>query len=211
MRLGFRERACAAQNNVGATVPIMYYERNLPHWHPPAKDIFVSWRLHDTLPLRVIKQLGGKSGLPDGKRFLLFDRELDRAAFGPFWLAAPEIAEIVVNTLQAAEQRELCKLHAFVVMPNHVHVLIEPWRELRRITKWIKGTSAVQINRALNKTGQRLWQDESFDHWIRNSAQFERVRAYIENNPVKAGLARSATEWPWSSATCRWHRFNPCA
>lgn len=177
----------------------MYYERNLPHWHPLAKDLFITWRLHGTLPLPIIEQIR-KNELPASKRFLLFDRELDRAAFGASFLADPALARIVVRALMEAQQRGMCELHSWVVIPNHVHVLLAPRSELRKVTKWIKGVTAFRINKMLKRSGRRLWQEESFDHWIRSSAQFERVRSYIETNPVKAGLVASPAEWPWSSA-----------
>jgi putative transposase len=85
-------------------------------------------------------------------------------------------------------------------MPNHVHVLLEPRAPVRGITAGIKGASAREANRMLRRQGKPFWQEESFDHWVRNSAQFEKIRAYIENNPVKAGLATSPEKWQWSSA-----------
>jgi putative transposase len=86
-------------------------------------------------------------------------------------------------------------------MPNHVHVLLTPSIELATITRAIKGTSARQANILLERTGLSFWQDESFDHWIRHPRQFDRVRAYIECNPVRAGLAERPEEWPYSSAS----------
>jgi hypothetical protein len=53
----------------------------------------------------------------------------------------------------------------------------------------------------LNRTGAPFWQDESFDHWIRDPAEAVRIRSYIERNPVVAGLAKRAEDWPWSSAS----------
>jgi hypothetical protein len=52
----------------------------------------------------------------------------------------------------------------------------------------------------MGHTGKPFWQDETFDHWIRNEREFSRVLHYIENNPVKAGLANGPRDWPWSSA-----------
>lgn len=85
-------------------------------------------------------------------------------------------------------------------MPNHVHVLIGPKTSLARITNGIKGVSARDANRILGRQGKRFWQDESFDHWVRSAAEFERIRAYIEHNPVSAGLVARPEDWPWSSA-----------
>jgi putative transposase len=46
-----------------------------------------------------------------------------------------------------------------------------------------------------------FWQDEFFDHWIRDQQDFERIVQYVEWNPVAAGLVECAEQWPWSSAT----------
>src|SRR5207245_748770 len=68
------------------------------------------------------------------------------------------------------------------------------------IIRWLKGSTARKANLLLGRTGKRFWQDESYDHWVRNSREFERIIHYIEQNPVTAGLVTSATLWPWSSA-----------
>jgi REP element-mobilizing transposase RayT len=179
----------------------MYYERNLPHWQPSGKNLFVTWRLKGSLPIEVIEKLKMSADAPAGKKFRRFDEQLDLGSCGPVWLRDSRAASMVTATLKEAENRQWCILHAFVVMPNHVHVLLEPGIELRKITKWIKGATARKVNELLGFENKSFWQDESFDHWIRNSGQFERVRDYIERNPVSAGLVRQPPEWPWSSAS----------
>lgn len=181
----------------------MYYERNLPHWHPLGKDLFVTWRLSGSLPISVLMKIRKNENLPEGERFREFDRYLDASSNGPLWLRDSRIAALIEGALREAQRRGLCSLHAFVVMPNHVHVLLEPKVELRKITKWLKGSTARQANEILSRQGELFWQDESFDHWIRNSAQFDRVKLYIERNPVAAGLAQETWQWPWSSAAKR--------
>lgn len=110
------------------------------------------------------------------------------------------IASCVVESLRYGEARlHEYKVHAYVVMPNHVHVLLEPQTELRRITQGIKGTTSRRANAILKRAGQPFWQDESFDRWIRNEDEFLRVRHYIVRNPVTAGLVKMAGDWPWSS------------
>ena len=92
------------------------------------------------------------------------DVHLDRAEFGPTWLAWSPVAEHLVHIIKSADNaRGICALHAFVVMPNHVHLLITPMEPLCEVTKWIKGASAREANRLLTRTGERFWQDESFD------------------------------------------------
>jgi putative DNA methylase len=134
-----------------------------------------------------------------GRAFRDLDVHLDRAEVGPTWLAWPSIANVLVETIRAADtERALCTLHAFVVMPNHVHLLITPSKPLSVVTKWIKGVSARSANLLLTRTGEPFWQDESFDPWARNRAQFERIREYIWSNPAKAGLVKHPAEWPYS-------------
>jgi putative transposase len=97
-------------------------------------------------------------------------------------------------------ERHFYELCAWVVMPNHVLLLIHPQVSVAVLMRWLKGSTAREANRVLGRTGQPFWQDESWDHYLRNSDQLSRTIAYIEGNPVSAGLARSAESWPWSSA-----------
>ena len=181
--------------------PGSYYERNLPHWHPPGKALFVTWRLHGSLPAHIGDVLL-KKRISAGKRYSLLDQELGKARCGPVWLADPRIARCVVEALLRGERElNLFELHAFAVMPNHVHVLLSPHAPPARITRGIKRLAASKANQLLRRTGQRFWQEESFDHWIRNAAEFQRVKNYIEWNPVKAGLCKRPERWPWSSAS----------
>jgi REP-associated tyrosine transposase len=177
-----------------------YYERNLPHWHPPGKTLFVTWRLYGSLPATAIQAVRTMGSLPQGKRFAEFDQRLDSCQDGPMWLKDERIAPLVVEALKKAHGDGLCKLHAYVVMPNHVHVVLEPDLDLARITKLVKGRTARAANQILRRTGKYFWQDESFDHWVRSSPEFERIWAYIERNPVKAGFVQRPEDWKWSSA-----------
>ncbi len=176
-----------------------YYERNLPHWHPEGRAIFLTWRLYGSLPREFVKRLEKLHSNP-GKQFLVADQRLDAAATGPRWLSDPEIAGYAEDAIKRGAELGQYVLHAYVVMPNHVHVLLDARASLRRITGGIKGTSAREANKTLHRTGRAFWQDESFDHWVRNGTQFERTRTYIERNPVKAGLAETPERWRWSSA-----------
>ncbi len=95
---------------------------------------------------------------------------------------------------------ERYRLLAWCVMPNHVHTLVEmmvgfPLEDV--VHSW-KSYTAHEINRILGRRG-RVWQPEGFDRYIRDEKHFNRVIGYIEDNPVSAGLVRSAEDWPWSS------------
>jgi putative transposase len=176
---------------------LSYYERHLPHWQPEGASLFVTWRLHGSLP-KVVEIPTNQSA---GKIFLAFDRELDKAATGPRWLEDEQVSQCIVNSLQYCEQQlGLYQLRAWVLMVNHVHILIHPETKLTRITKAVKNFSAREANLILGRTGQRFWQDESYDHWVRSVEELEKIVRYIEENPVAAGLVERASEWRWSSA-----------
>lgn len=108
------------------------------------------------------------------------------------------------------ENGKRIQLHAAVVMPNHAHLLFtalenevaEPY-SLGEIMKGVKGSSAYNINKLLDRRGQ-LWQDESFDRIMR-SMEFERKFNYICANPVDAGLCKRPKEyrWLWTEAQAR--------
>ena len=90
--------------------------------------------------------------------------------------------------------------HAFVVMPNHVHLPATPAVALPKLTKSLKGITAKRANAMLALTGRPFWQEESYDHLVRHAGEFEKIRNYIEGNPVRAGLVQEAGEYRWSSA-----------
>jgi REP element-mobilizing transposase RayT len=103
-------------------------------------------------------------------------------------------------TLLAGErERNFYDLRAWVVMPNHVHVVWTPRVPMPEITRWVKGSTARRANTLLGRTGRAFWQDESYDHWVRGREELEKVVGYIERNPVHAGLAKIPEEWPWSA------------
>ena len=125
---------------------------------------------------------------------------LDSASTGPRWLRDERVADVVAAGIKRVAEDGLCRVHAWVVMPNHVHVLMEPRASLGAITKRLKGTTARAANSILGRTGKYFWQDESFDHWVRDEAQFAKIKRYIERNPVAAGLVARGEDWKWSSA-----------
>lgn len=85
-------------------------------------------------------------------------------------------------------------------MPNHVHLLMEPRGELSRVIAAVRARTARHANRLLARIGQAFRAKDYYDRWIRNRAEEQRIARYIEENPVKAGLCKSAELWPWSSA-----------
>jgi putative transposase len=175
---------------------VTYYERHLPHWHPEGAALFVTWRLYGSLPSGFKRE--GKTA---GEEFAAVDRELAAVRCGPRWLQDERIAKCVQEAFRYGEQElTMYQMRAWVVMPNHVHILIFPDIPLGEITKSIKRFTALQANAILGRTGIAFWQDECYDHWVRDRDELEKIVRYIERNPVKAGLAARAEDWRWSSA-----------
>jgi len=129
------------------------------------------------------------------------DRLLDEVRTGNFYLRQPAIAGMVVEAIRYnSSVLSHFVLHAFVIMPNHVHLLATPLVPLPRLTKSLKGITAKKANELLGLTGRPFWQEESYDHTARNEREFERIRSYIEENPVRAGIVKGARDYRWSSA-----------
>jgi putative transposase len=174
------------------------YRRKLPHWHPKDAYVFITWRLYGSLPAKpdVIRYP------TPGHAFVARDRALDRQASGPRWLADARIARIVMDAIHVGvSEREFYHPLAWTIMPNHVHLLILPKVEVPVLMRWLKGSTARRANELLGRTGERFWQDESYDRWIRDRGELERVIRYVERNPVNARLVTSEELWPWSSAS----------
>ena len=126
------------------------------------------------------------------------DRLLDQARAGPTYLRMPAVANVVIAAIRRGMPGDYL-LYTWVVMPNHVHLLLTPKIEPSIALRRLKGASAREANKLLGLTGQPFWQDESYDHLVRNQEEFGRIEHYILQNPVRAGLVRVEEEYPWSS------------
>jgi putative transposase len=168
--------------------------RRLPHLYVIGEPLFVTFRLHNSLP----PKRDFPSRLPSGKAFVCMDRLLDEERAGPTYLRMPAVANVVIAAIRKGTPGDYL-LHTWVVMPNHVHLLLTPMIEPSVALQRLKGASARKANELLGLGGQPFWQDESYDHLVRNQKEFERIEHYILHNPVRAGLARVEEEYRWSS------------
>ena len=177
--------------------------RNLPHWRQEGTTYFVTFRLADSVPAARIKQflaereewlaLHPEPRLEaDGREYHekfgnRFENWLDAGA-GSCVLRESQAAGKVAAALRHFDGERYALGH-FVVMPNHVHVLVRPLagHTLSEILKSWKSFTASEINQSLGRTGT-LWQDESFDHIVRTPQALEQFAEYIRQNPAKAGL-----------------------
>ena len=158
--------------------------------------MFFTWRLRDSLP-------PGRSFPPSGssgRAFVTVDRLLDNACVGPLYLRQSEIAAVVTEAINYHARNLRYQLHAYVVMANHVHLLVTPLVDVSKLLQSQKRFTAREANRLLGQTGQAFWQDESYDRLVRDEDEFQRIVRYVEWNPVSAGLVARPEEFLWSSA-----------
>jgi putative transposase len=171
----------------------------LPHLDAADVVQHIVFRLADSLPARLRDEFALKS---PADRAEAVDALLDEG-HGRHDLAIPPIAELTQNALLRFDG-ERYLLIAWCVMPNHVHALAEirSGHRLDRVVHSWKSFTAHAANRLLGRA-QRFWAPEYFDRYMRDDTQLAGTRAYIEANPVKAGLCNDPTEWPYSSASFR--------
>jgi REP element-mobilizing transposase RayT len=191
----------------------------LPHLKREGASYFVVFRLYGTLPREVILRLKREreailreaeahnrplSWREQKDLFNWYSERVDAyldKGIGVAWLRRPDIAGLVAGSLRFFD-RQRYDLHAWVVMPNHVHVVVRPERPytLSSILKSWKTYTAVQANRLLGRTGEPFWQNESYDHCCHDEEDRAKCCEYTILNPVNAGLCQRPELWPWSSA-----------
>ena len=196
--------------------PLTITQGHLPHWDQAGATYFITWRTADSIPKQVWERWRLErdhwlldhsidpqqkdwrllvEGLPEAERldFRQFTTQLESevdACHGDCVLRDSNLRQIVVDALRFFDGQRYI-LADFVVMPNHVHVLVGGMiREamLAQVESWKRWT-AKQINQALGQRG-RFWQVESFDHLVRNEAAFMKFHRYISENPAKARLKK---------------------
>lgn len=152
----------------------------LPHWTTEGGICAVTFRLADSLPAEAADRWD--------------EKHLD-AGHGACWLRTPRIAQHVAKALKHFDG-ERYRLLAWCVMPNHVHVVVQPveGHELSTIIHSWKSYTANQANRLLDRQGE-FWQAEYYDRLIRDEEELLRVIEYVWNNPEKAGF--EGWKWKW--------------
>ncbi len=191
----------------------------LPHLKREGATYFVTFRLAGTLPREVLMRfkaernsilqhaVAAKRPLTWGEQEDLFrwyservDSYLD-CGRGECYLRRPDCAGLTASALTFFEG-ERYELRSWAVMPNHVHVVVwpKPPNTLSKILHSWKSYTAHEINKLLPNKVVPLWQNESYDHLVRDDEDFNRCISYTRMNPVKARLCAEAHEWPWSSS-----------
>ncbi|MEI6235275.1 MAG: transposase [Planctomycetota bacterium] len=185
-------------------IPVTFYFRNLPHWRQVGATYFVTFRLFDSLPQSKLIELKSmrddwlrhhpppyeKASLDLLTRNLIIrvEKWLD-AGYGSCVLARPEAKRVVEDSLHFFDGEKYL-LGSYVIMPNHVHVILKPLVEhisLERILQGLKRHTSQTILRAMKLNGS-FWQKESFDRIIRDELHLYKAVQYIGKNPSRAGL-----------------------
>ena len=198
-----------------------FYRGKLPHFQPQGGTFFVTYHLAGSIPKVILQKLREEydreithleqQPIQDAIRekryeaqkrhFKRFDDYLDALENGPHWLRIPAIAKLHTEALHYYDG--VCyTLWAYCIMSNHVHLLLSLkenapilWRVLQNIKKY----SGKEGNKILGRKNERFWENESYDHLVREKdEEFNRILGYILNNPVKAGLVDDWREYRWS-------------
>jgi type I restriction enzyme R subunit/putative DNA methylase len=182
----------------------------LPHCDSTTVVQTITFRLADSLPQTVLGQLSRQAASRLGMRQSAAQRRWVEqwlgAGIGCCALRHPALASLMQATLLKWDG-DRYRLLAWCVMPNHVHVMIEPLSELARIVQsWKSYTGRWALARSaelgLGVGGPRLWMREYWDRFIRDEKHFRAALEYIHGTPAKAGLVLRAEDWAWSSASC---------
>lgn len=193
---------------------VIVTQGHLPHWDQAGATTFITWRTADSIPKHVWEQWRTARNQwlrdhhidpsnadwrrsvellppPDRHDFRKFSKQLEEEidrGHGACVLRDQALSGIVAEALKHFDG-ERYLLGDFVIMPNHVHLLVGRMARatmLLQVESWKKWT-AIQINKALGQKG-RFWQDENYDHLVRDETAFNRFRKYIAANPTDAGL-----------------------
>jgi putative DNA methylase len=195
----------AASGAPASSRPKQWYSRGYqPHFDLPNLVQAITFRLADSLPQTVLEEMARElAAYPETKRQTERERRIAAhldAGHGACWLKDARVATLVENALLHFDGQRY-RLLAWCVMPNHVHALVEtkegfPLSEV--VHSW-KSFTANEANKILGRIGD-FWQREYHDRFIRDDDHYRNAVFYIENNPVRAGLAKGAETWRYSSA-----------
>ncbi len=193
-----------------------FHRRNLPHLYYNDGIYFITFRLKDSIPLKLLKELRldsnqitenestriltskelRLSAAGQKRIFRKYDSLLDTGRYGEKLLTLPQIIKVVKHTLHFPDGKDYL-LICYCIMPNHVHIVIKLLngsRSISKIMQSIKRISARDCNRILHRRG-KFWQEESFDRLVRDETELYNILKYVLTNPVKAGLVNTWDEW----------------
>ncbi|MCL5997417.1 MAG: transposase [Chloroflexi bacterium] len=201
----------------------LFYRRRLPHYQPDGATLFITFRLAGSIPqeasaklleecrrtdvaldrIEDVHERTLQADLAHRRMFAKWDALIDTAGSGPHWLRDRQVAALVAEALRYRDGH-FYALHAYCIMPNHVHMVCTPlakmsggYQSMSSFLHSLKGYTARMANQYLDRTGD-FWQHESYDHVVRDNAEMQRIITYVVNNPVKANLVSAWEDWEWT-------------
>lgn len=199
-----------APRDVGVPGREWYSRGYLPHRDAAHLIQFVTYRLADSLPQEKLKLLNDElAHLAENQRDVEQRKRIEAwldAGMGCCALRHPEVARYIQDSFLSFHGDRYF-LHAWCIMPNHVHILFEPRADLATIVQGWKSFTSRWVLRQNQRLGlaipesDQLWMREYWDRYIRDAEHYRKAVDYIHQNPVKAGLCREPKDWSWSSAS----------
>lgn len=184
-----------------------HYRGYLPHLEQKPVQV-ITFRLADSVPKEVVGQWKHELEIDRDvsqldKRMIHLRKLIDQyedAGYGNCYLKDDNIAKLMEETLFYYDRKHY-QLIRWCIMPNHVHVMIEPKESytLSTILKEWKSYTSHGAKKILGITGT-FWMKEYFDRYVRDMNHYKNAIAYIDANPVKSGLTKRPSDWRWSSA-----------
>lgn len=186
----------------------IHYRGYLPHFDFEGLYQNITYRLNDSLPKETLEKILLNFENDSGRRKAI-EEKLD-AGYGSCVLRLPLIAKMIIENWQQFNQKKY-DLIAYVVMPNHVHVVIKVFsnNSISNIVHSWKSYTSKRIKEILSKDSKNTedlefidkigWQEDYWDRYIRDEIHYFNAVEYIHNNPVKAGLCENPTDWKFSS------------
>lgn len=186
----------------------------MPHIQIAGATYFITFRLANSLPPEALEKLAAERQhihrLPESQKesahrawFAKYDDYLDRALYGNLYLKNEQVADLVSDAIRFRDGKAY-DLISYCIMPNHAHLVCTPLEKLAEtyyglteILHSLKRHTAREANKILQRSGS-FWQDESYDHLIREDKELERIVKYVLYNPVKANLVKEQADWKWS-------------
>ena len=187
-----------------------WHERGyLPHRDEPGLTQFVTFHLADSFPASLRSEWEVMLAVEDDvERHRQLEKYLDKGR-GECYLHRKDVARLVEDSLLFRHQTDY-ELLAWVLMPNHVHVMFTTGETpMSTIVENWKKFTAHEANKLLRRQG-KFWADDYWDTYMRDGEHTLKTRRYIANNPVKAHLVRKPEKWAWSSSRFRDKNFDLC-
>ncbi|MGJ8696138.1 MAG: transposase [Verrucomicrobiaceae bacterium] len=174
---------------------------NLTHWQQDQTWIFLTWRLADSIPLPVLNKWKGQRGDFLACHPKPWDQKTEADFHRRFTMTLEQHLDDAHGSCCLADHHKTVAdafhhfdgtryhLDSFVVMPNHVHLLLQPIEEqsLDQIVHSLKSFTSKEINKTLKQSGT-LWQADYWDRLIRTQKHFDWTKKYIEKNPAELKL-----------------------